>query len=82
MRVRVRYCSKRVMAPVGGLPDKPQKAIPSVKRTYVGYRAGLFESLQDRRGGSRAERISGDGKLSCKSLQQLIGRCRSAVYFG
>jgi hypothetical protein len=39
-----------------------------------------FEALQDRRCGSRTGRISGDGKLSCKSLQQLVGRCRNAVY--
>jgi hypothetical protein len=44
------------------------------------YLAGLFESLQDRRCWSRAGRISGDGKLSCKSLQQLVGWCRNAVY--
>ena len=46
----------------------------------VSYLSGLFESLQDRRCGSRTWRISGGGKLSCKSLQQLVGWCRNAVY--
>jgi hypothetical protein len=46
----------------------------------VSYLAGLFESLQDRRGGSRAGRISGDGEFSCKSLKQFVGWCRNAVY--
>ena len=41
---------------------------------------GLFESLQDRRCRSRAGRIAGDGKLSCQSLQQVVGGCRNAMY--
>ena len=42
--------------------------------------AGNVESLQDRRCGSRAGRIVGDGKLTCQSLQQVVGRSRNAVY--
>jgi hypothetical protein len=63
-------------------PQPPDQSSPKADRQTNAASASLagpFESLQDRRGGSRAGRISGDGKLSCKSLKQLVGWCRNAM---